>query len=222
MNEKYKKKKSILNGFFYNLSITNWIILIDVLAFIIFSFILSINSSLIDYIALRPSNFLQGKNIWTLLTSMFMHAGIIHLLVNMVSLAFIGNFIEKIIGRKRFLWFYLISGLIAGLFFIFLTLLFQNELNIYAVGASGAIFGLGGLLMILTPKLPVLVFFIIPMPMWIAMIFMLGVLWVASLGLGLPIGNTDHLGGLIAGIIYGLYLRNKYKRKVAMLNKYFR
>ena len=118
--------------------------------------------------------------------------------------------------------FYIVSGLVAGLFFVFLSLIFKSDLNIYAVGASGAIFGIGGLLMILTPRLPVLVYFIIPMPMWIAMIFLLGVLWVLSYAAGLPIGNTAHLGGLLAGVIYGLYLKSKYKRKVMALNRMFR
>lgn len=208
-------------GFFYNFSITNWIILVNVVFFVFVAIFLSINQAYINYVALKPSNILQGKDLWTLLTSMFTHANFGHLFVNMISLLFIGNFVEKIIGRKRFFWFYLLSGIIAGLFFVFVALIFQTELDTYAVGASGAIFALGGLLMILTPKLPVLVFFILPMPMWLAMIFLLGFLWVVSLLAGIPIGNTAHLGGLLAGIIYALYLKRKYRRKVKLLRKMF-
>ena len=94
-------------------------------------------------------------------------------------------------------------------------------MNVYAVGASGAIFGLGGLLAILTPRLPVLVFFVIPMPMWMAMIALLGILWIFSLGLDIPIGNVAHLGGLLLGVAYGLYLKYKYPRKTQMISKYF-
>lgn len=89
-----------------------------------------------------------------------MHGGLAHLLFNMISLFFIGNFVEKIIGRKRFFWFYLISGILAGLFYVILSYffgvgyigekLFINP-NIFAVGASGAIFALLGLLSLLTP-----------------------------------------------------------------------
>ena len=214
--------RGFIKGRFHNLSITSWLIIINVVFFILAVLVSSfINSQAIDYIALKPSNILEGKFLWTLLTSMFMHAGLTHLLVNMLSLMFIGNFIERIIGRKRFLWFYLASGIIAGLFFVVIAGILNVDTNVYAVGASGAIFGLGGLLMLLTPKLPVLVFFIIPMPMWLAMIFMLFILWLASLGLSLPIGNTAHLGGLLAGIVYGSYLRKKYRKKVALLNRYF-
>jgi hypothetical protein len=208
-------------NFFNNLTITSWIILINIVVFIIVSLLVVQNQNFLDYIALKPSNILQGRNLWTLLTNMFMHGSFSHIFVNMISLFFIGNFVERIIGRKRYFWFYIVSGLAASLFFVFLSLIFRIDLDVYAVGASGAIFGIGGLLMILTPRLPVLVFFIIPMPMWLAMIFLLAVLWVLSFVAGLPIGNTAHLGGLLAGIVYGLYLKSKYKRKVMALNRMF-
>ena len=175
----------------------------------------------VSLIALQPSVVLVGANLWTFVTSMFMHAGLGHLFVNMISLMFIGGFVEKLIGKKRFLWLYFIGGLFAGLFFVGIAAVTGTDLNVYAVGASGAIFALGGLLAVLTPKLPVLVFFIIPMPMWIAMVFLMIVLWALSLGLGLPIGNVAHLGGLIVGVGYGFYLKKKYPRKTKMISSYF-
>lgn len=204
------------------LSLTNWIIILNVAVFIAASLIISFSPSFINYVALNPAFILQGKYLWTFLTSMFMHANIPHIALNMISLFFIGNLVERLIGRKRFLAFYILSGLVAGIFFVLLAALFGMQLDISAVGASGAIFGLGGLLAVLTPKLPVLVFFIIPMPMWLAMIFLLVALWIISLLSGLLIGNTAHLGGLIVGLVYGLYLRRRYKRKVRALNRYFR
>lgn len=178
-------------------------------------------NKLISLIALMPATVLVGKNVWTFFTSMFMHAGFGHLFVNMVSLMFIGNFVEKLIGKKRFIWLYFIGGLFAGLFFVLIALALGSDLNVYAVGASGAIFALGGLLAVLTPRLPVLVFFILPMPMWAAMGFLMFGLWAISLGLGLPIGNVAHFGGLIIGLGYGFYLRKKYPRKTQMISKYF-
>jgi len=152
---------------------------------------------------------------------MFVHAGFFHLFVNMISLFFLGSFLERLIGKKRFIFIYFASGILASLFFIAFSLL--SDSKVPAVGASGAIFGLGGVLAILTPRLPVYIMFIpVPMPLWLGIVIMLVLLWIVSALHNLPIGNTAHLGGLIAGLLYGLYLRKKYKRKVAILDRYFR
>jgi hypothetical protein len=98
--------------------------------------------------------------------------------------------------------------------------LFGNRL-IPAVGASGAIFALGGLLAMLTPKLKVLVFFIIPMPMWLAMTFFMGFFWILAYVGGIPIGNSAHLGGLVTGLIYGAYLKYRYPKKTRMISRFF-
>jgi membrane associated rhomboid family serine protease len=175
-----------------------------------------------DYIAIKPSNIFHGNYLWTFITSMFMHGGVFHLLANMFSLFFIGNLVQKIIGQKRYLWFYLISGLVAGLVFVLFSFIFQNDLNTYAVGASGALFGLVGFLVVITPNLPVYVMFIpIPIKMKYAGPGILLLLWLISITANIGIGNTAHLGGLIVGLIYGIYLKNKYKRKTAMIGKFF-
>ena len=220
-----------LSHFFRKFSVTTWMILINIIFFILASILMVVFGSerVFSWIALQPNAFFQGQ-VWQLITSMFMHGNLTHLFVNMVSLFFLGNFIEKLIGRKRFFWLYMISGIVAGLSFVFLAYFFGTTSlgikvfgspEVFAVGASGAIFALAGLLAVLTPKLKVYVFFIIPMPMWIASIFLMVVLWTASIGVGLPIGNTAHLGGLVVGLLYGVYLRQKYKRKTALISRYF-
>ena len=225
---------SFFKGIFRRYSVTTWIIILNILVFVIvFSFIVilgeSFSENIFSWIALQPNAFFSGK-IWQLFTSMFMHVNFTHLFVNMISLFFIGNFVEKLIGRKRFFWLYMISGIFAGLFFVFLsyflgsselgTRIFGNP-ETFAVGASGAIFALAGLLAILTPKLRVYVFFIIPMQMWFAMVVLLGGFWLASFFGSLPIGNTAHLGGLLVGAGYALYLRKKYPEKTRRLATYF-
>ena len=179
-------------------------------------------------VALSPVLVLAGENLWTFITSMFSHFGLGHLAMNMISLMFIGGLVERLIGKKRFLWFYLVAGLFAGVLYVLLAGIFgTSEIGArlfgspttFAVGASGAIFGLGGLLAVLVPRMRVLVFFIIPMSMWAAMTFFIVVLWVVSFGTGLPIGNSAHFGGLIVGIIYGFYLKQKYPKKVEILRR---
>jgi len=125
-------------------------------------------TQIINLFALQANSFFSGY-IWTVFTSMFMHANFPHIFVNMFSLFFLGNFVERIIGRKRLFWMYIISGIFAGLFFVVLSYslgsvcivnflggclgakIFTSP-NTVAVGASGAIFALAGLLVILTPK----------------------------------------------------------------------
>ncbi len=206
-----------------NLSYTSILIGANIATFILFFVALAFvdEGLLVSWIALMPAIILAGDNIWTFVTSMFMHAGFGHLFVNMMSLMFIGNFVEKLIGKKRFIWLYFAGGLFAGLFFVLIALGTGSDLNVYAVGASGAVFALGGLLAVLTPRLPVLVFFIIPMPMWAAMGFLMFGLWALSLGLGLPIGNSAHLGGLVVGLGYGFYLKKRFPRKTQMISQYF-
>jgi membrane associated rhomboid family serine protease len=205
---------------------TGIIIALNVLFFVIAIMLGALSSPFCDqtscrFIALMPATILAGKGLWTFVTSMFMHAGFGHLLVNMISLLFLGSFVEKLIGKKRFIGLYFAGGLFASVLFVLVALLTGMDLNVYAVGASGAIFALGGLLAVLTPKLPVLVFFVIPMPMWAAMAFLMFGIWALSFGLGLPIGNIAHLGGLLVGLGYGFYLRKQYPRKTKMISKYF-
>ena len=213
-----KKKKNFFDSF----SLNTLLIIVNVVLFIIFSVLIKLNFLSVDDIAIMPSNILDGKYLWTFLTSMFMHAGFFHLLVNMLSLFFVGSLIEKIIGRRRYFWFYIFSGIFAGAFFILVSFLFGVDLHSYAVGASGALFGLIGLLMLLTPNLPVYIMFIpIPVKMKYAAPGMLVLLWVISLAGNVSIGNTAHLGGLIAGLIYGLFLKSKYRNKTAYIRRYF-
>ncbi len=221
----------------FSLSVTGKIFLANVIFFLGFYIALLILGStpekyslLLVNIALQPLNILEGMKLWTLITHMFMHANLTHLFMNMLSMIFIGSFVEKLLGRKRFLWLYFIGGLASAIFFVVLAgffgatpfgeRLFGSPIT-FAVGASGAIFALGGLLAMLTPKLKVLVFFIIPMPMWLAMTFFMGFFWILSYIGGIPIGNSAHLGGLVTGLIYGAYLKHKYPKKTQMISRVF-
>jgi membrane associated rhomboid family serine protease len=205
-----------------NFNITLLLIIINVIFFVLFTVMIYLNSGFLDYIALKPANIISKIYFWTFITSMFMHAGFFHIFANMLSLLFVGSFVERILGRKRYLFFYLIAGLFAGVFFVLASLILTSDFNTYAVGASGALFGLVGLLMVLTPNLPVYIMFIpIPIKMKYAAPAMLVLLWLISLLGNVKIGNTAHLGGFLAGIIYGVYLRSKYKNKTRYLNRIF-
>ena len=89
------------------------------------------------------------------------------------------------------------------------------------VGASGAIFAIAGLFMILLPKLKFTIIFFpfFSLPAYVMIPVVLFATWIVSAGAGFPIGNTAHFGGFLAGVIYGSYLRKKYYRKVMSLNR---
>jgi membrane associated rhomboid family serine protease len=143
-------------------SATGKIIVLNVSIFILFtllSLFIDINL-LISFLALQPASLIKGEKIWTLLTSMFLHVEFWHLFVNMFSLYFIGSFVEELIGKKRFYIFYIISGIFAGVFwsilsgYLSITPILTSIIGdplIFGVGASGALFGLIGILAVVTP-----------------------------------------------------------------------
>lgn len=212
------RKSSFLNS----LSTNTILILINVSVFIVAGVLWFTGVIPIDYIALNPSNILKGNYVWTVITSMFMHGGFFHLFVNMLSLFFVGSLLQRILGERRYLNFYLISGIFAGLFFVLVAWLTGSGLDAYAVGASGALFALVGCLMLLTPNLPVYVMFVpIPIKLKYAGPGLLILLWGISYAANVPVGNIAHLGGLIAGLTYGIYLRTKFKNKTRVIRRQF-
>ena len=212
-----KKKK-----FNLNFSLTIWLIITNVLVFFVLTPLISKNILPLGSVAINPFNILHGQGIWTVISSMFMHGGLFHLFVNMFSLFFVGSLIEKLLGKKRYFWFYLIAGIFSGLLFVLSAFVFPNEMNSFAVGASGALFGLIGLLIILTPNLRVYMMFIpIPIKMKYAAPGLLIVLWLISIAGDVPIGNFAHLGGLIIGLVYGFYLKRRYPKKTKYISRQF-
>ncbi len=227
-----KRRQSPFNRLKY-LSVTAWIIIITTIVSIISLILLGISVDYLNYLALKPTSILQGQYLWTILTHMFVHGGIFHLLVNMFVLFSLGGLSERIIGRKRFLWFYLIAGLFAGILSVLLSGFFgTTELgarvfgapDIFMVGASGAIFAIAGLYVILLPRLKFMIIFLpfFSLPAYIMIPLFLAVMWIATIIFNAPIGNVAHFGGFLVGIAYGLYLRKKYARKVKILRRMFR
>ena len=213
-------------------SIVWWISAICIVFFVLEFILMTLNPDSIKYFALNSNNFFSGKYLWTLITHMFAHGGVLHLFVNMFALFSFGTLCEKIIGRRRFIWFYLVSGIFAGLLSVILSGLFGfgfwervfGSPGVYMLGASGAIFGIAGIFVVLVPRMRFGIIFVpfFSLPGFIMIPLVLVLMWFASVGAGLPIGNVAHFGGFLIGLAYGFYLKVKYRRKVAMLQGYFR
>ena len=226
-----RRYNKIRGNWFSNLSIVGWFILVTII-FSLLSFIVFIFPEGINYLALKPTNIMQGKYFCTILTHMFVHGGIFHLFINMFVLFSLGSLSEKIIGRKRFFWFYILSGIFAAILSVLLPALYGStpwgarifgSPDVYMVGASGAIFAIAGLFVMLLPKLRFMIIFLpfFSLPAYVMVPLVLFATWLATIAGNFPIGNVAHFGGFIAGLAYGLYLKIKYKKKVITLQRMF-
>ena len=150
---------------------------------------------------------------FTLFTSMFMHGGIAHIAGNMLFLWIFGDNIEDRLGHIRYLFFYLICGVIASLAHVFATAAFatdQASLLVPSLGASGAISGVLGGYILLYPsrRVTVILFrFLTDVPAWVAIGIWFGFQLISGLGLlggGSQQGGVAyaaHVGGFIAGLV---------------------
>ncbi|MDH5355495.1 MAG: rhomboid family intramembrane serine protease [Gammaproteobacteria bacterium] len=138
----------------------------------------------------------------TLLTSLFLHSGWLHLLSNMIYLWIFGDNVEDSMGHFRFLFFYLCCGLAASF-----THAFMNPTSdIPLVGASGAIAGVLGAYLMLHPRVRVLVLFFYRIPLPLPAFLVIGI-WVGLQFYAIyngSLGNTAwwaHIGGFVCGVI---------------------
>jgi len=189
---------------------------------------------------LIPFLILQGKKLYTLLTSMFMHGSLEHLLGNMLFLYVFGPAVENRLGRLRFISLYLLSGFFADFFHIFIEAVFQEPLVLYgpfghtvidplkipSVGASGAISGVLGAYLVLMPNafLDVLTTIglfpiVIRIPAVVFILFwFLYQLYMGVLSLALPypffsgVAFWAHVGGWVAGFIIAIVIGRKARR----------
>lgn len=190
-----------------------------------------LNPESIAWSALQPARIVRGEALWTLVTHMFVHGGPLHLMVNMMVLLSLGMLCERIIGKRRFVWLYLIAGVSAGVLSVLAAWLFGSGRGVaivgspeeFMVGASGAIFAIAGVLMVLLPRLRFSIIFLpfFSLPAYIMVPAVLLATWIVSILAGWNIGNVAHMGGFAVGALYGAYLRMKYQRKVKLLERYF-
>jgi len=137
---------------------------------------------------------------WILVTSIFLHGSVEHLLYNMFALALFGILLEKIIGSKKFLFVFFFTGIVASIGSAF----FYNA----SLGASGAIFGLLGCLAVLRPRMTIWVMGA-PMPMFVAVIVWL-LIDLAGIFYPTNVANVAHIAGLLSGIVIGILWRKTF------------
>lgn len=154
---------------------------------------------------------LEQFQVWRFFTFQFLHANGHHLLVNMLGLFFFGHFAERWWGSRKFLFFYLATGVAGAVFY---TLLFylgwfdkasisvEEASYIQMIGASAGIFGILACVAVIAPNLQVYLFFILPMRMRMFAIMALSISAVVILfDLNNAGGEAGHLGGALFGFV---------------------
>ncbi len=200
--------------------------LLIVINTIVFLFEFTMNQdalqTFINHWGMIPTQILAGQRLVTLLTGMFLHAGWLHLIGNMVFLWVFGDNVEDILGHIPYLVFYLLGGLAAAAAHIY----FNTTSNVPSLGASGAIAAVLGAYIIMFPRAKVrtLVFLgffgfvtrisaIIFLGIWFALQLLNGLL-----SLGVDTAQTSgvavwaHVGGFVFGAIVGLLYHGRAAR----------
>ena len=198
---------------------------LNVLAFLYMLFFSSaqdLESFYLTYGAI-PAEIRSGTDWWTLFSSIFVHGGVMHLVGNMIFLWVFADNIEATIGSVRFVLFYLLGGILAGIAHV----LFNQASMVPAVGASGAISAVLGAYMVMFPKSRIRVFIIFLFSSAYIPAFLFLGIWilqqtvsgVGSLGtVNLASGGVAwwaHIGGFVFGFVAGFYFRRILQHRSA-------
>ncbi len=174
---------------------------------------------MLDHGAAYVPLILEGE-IYRLFTSMFLHFSFRHLVNNMLILAVIGNMLEQIIGKWKFLTVYLLSGIAGNLLSMGLTVYFGKSPAVSA-GASGAVFGIEGAILYVMIRSR-------NRMRSSSYLYRFGIMLALSLYIGFTEGGVDnaaHVGGLIAGFLLALLLyhpgRRRYSERLEHRQSYY-
>lgn len=158
----------------------------------------------LKYFALEPRAVLQGFALWQPFTYLFLHDpyGFSHILINMLVLYMFGSTLESTWGTQRFLKYYFICGVGAGLCVVFANLFF-GSLDTRTIGASGAIYGLIIAYGVLFPDATILFMFLFPMKAKYFVMIIGAITFMSSMaGSADGVSHFAHLGGMVVGFFY--------------------
>ena len=172
---------------------------------------LVVSSRITLYLGLVPVLVWKKYFLWQLITYIFLHGGISHILFNLLALWMFGGELESYWGPSKFLRFFLICGIGAGI----CTVIFSPQQFIPVIGASGAIYGILLAFGWLFPNRLIYIYFLFPIPAkYFVIIFGLIELYASLQGTGGGIAHLTHLGGLLFGLLYMVFptIRLKIRR----------
>ena len=209
-----------------NISICKWLIGINIVIFILqISTRTPSGSGLVtDWLILNPSKVIDGE-IWRVFSYAFLHSmdSPLHLLMNMMVLWMFGKEVEDVLGAKEFLLFYVVSIIIGGITFVVGALLGLHNSQAVCLGASGGVSAILILFACWFPNRTVLLFFIIPMPIWL-----MAVLFVGFDAFNLLSGKQGsvavevHLSGALFAYLYHAFRWKLIPRKMPSMQLFKR
>lgn len=156
-------------------------------------------------LGLHPQQVVTEFAVWQLVTYMFLHADVFHILFNMLSLWMFGVELEKTWGTRFFTKYYAVTGIGAGLITVGLSLLPGMERSFYAntIGASGAIYGLLLAYGLYFPNRPIYLYFLFQIPAKYFVMIVGAVAFLSSISAQAGgVSHAAHLGGLVVGYLY--------------------
>jgi rhomboid protease GluP len=208
------KFRELLKIYFKKSPVTISLITINTLMFLVTIFTGGFTIiNLVDLGGLVPAYISERDEYYRLILPMFLHGGFFHFFMNSYFLFYIGSFVEKILGSHKYLFIYLLSGIGSNV----LIWLLGDPLTV-TIGASGALFGIMGLLLVLTYT----------KPEWFPYHTVRNIrsLTIINLVFTFLIPNISiygHLGGFITGIIFAFILNPKYPQQQKQKeNTYYR
>ena len=175
------------------------LLILNVAVFLLQQF--GLNGFLLTNFALRPAALLDSFAIWQLVTYMFLHGGIFHILFNMLALWMFGRELEQTWGTRNFLRFFFFCGIGAGVCIVLLSYLFGNP-NSITLGASGAIYGILIASAILWPDRIVYFQMLFPLKMKYMVMIYGAIAFLGTTNINSGVSDIGHLGGLLCGWIY--------------------
>jgi membrane associated rhomboid family serine protease len=198
---RYRSRSSLFN---WSLPTgVKWLIISNIAVYLVYFFGSWMRGEpIFGSLELMPSAVIRGA-VWQLVTYLFLHSltSFYHILFNMLMLWMFGAPIEETWGTRRFLQYYFVCGIGAGICVVLVNLAFGNP-HQRVLGASGAIYGLLLAFGMLFPNQTVLLSFLFPIKAKYMVMIFGGIAFLSSFQSGSTVSNLAHLGGMLFGFAY--------------------
>ena len=179
-----------------------WLLIVNTIIFVLtYLCPLQLQRQIMLVLALSAEAAVRNLFVWQLVTYMFLHAGITHVLFNMLTLWMFGIQLERDWGTRRFLKYYFYCGIAAGVCVLVVNILL-GYWGVVTLGASGAIFGVLVAFGVMYPDQTVLMYFLFPIKAKYLVMIFVAVELLLTFGPNTGVSTIAHLGGAAFGFVY--------------------